>query len=315
MAETGFTGSYPDGEIIFETAVGDAQPWRWVHLKLCARTEAALRADPTLPTDLAEALLEQDTLPRVSDIDGQTLVILRGVNHDPNADPEDMISIRMAVTERRIVSLEFRRLRQIDLLMEAYRKGSGPKSPGAFVRRLADALRAEAEPVLDAIEDRLARLEQHFVAIAKSGLTPEQRQALIEVRQDTIQLQRFIAPQANALDLLARLKPGWLADKRALREEATAFRRIAADLDALRMRAQLVAEEAARSEVEKTNRIVVLLSAVTVVFMPLTFLTGLLGVNLAGIPAATHPWAFTGFALLLAVVGAAAVWVARRLLR
>lgn len=316
MNDTGFTGSYPDGEIIFEAEGGSGDhAWRWVHLKLCARTEAALQSDESLPHDLTEALLEQDTLPRVSDVDGHTLVILRGVNHDPNADPEDMISIRIAVTPQRIISVEFRRLRQIDVLIDAFRTGHGPKTPGSFIRRLVDALRLEAEPVLDAIEDRLARLEQQCIVIAERGLDRQQRRALIDVRQDTIQLQRFIAPQATALDLLTRIKPVWLTEKRALREEATAFRRIAADLDALRLRAQLVAEEAARAVAERTNRIVLLLSAVSVVFLPLTFLTGLFGVNLGGIPLAASNTGFAIFSILLLIVAAAAVWLARRMLR
>ncbi len=321
-AQPGETGAatpapgYMDAEVIFEaTAERGQKPWHWAHLKLCARTERALRADPTLNEDLVDALLERDTLPRVSDIDGQTLVILRGINHDPNADPEDMISIRFAITADRIISLEFRRLRQIDALADAFRNGHGPKTPGAFVRDFIDALRADAEPVLDAVEDRLARLEQHFVSIAEHGLDKAQRRALVDVRQDTIQLQRFIAPQATALDLLTRLKPAWLADRRAIREEATAFRRISADLDSLRMRAQLVADEAGRAAVERTNRTVLLLSVVSVVFLPLTFLTGLLGVNLGGIPGADSPAAFTVFTVLLVAVGLIAVWIARRLLR
>jgi zinc transporter len=40
------------------------------------------------------------------------------------------------------------------------------------------------------------------------------------------------------------------------------------------------------------------------IMLPLTFLTGLLGVNLDGIPgAANHPWAFTIFCLILTLVG------------
>lgn len=300
------------GEIVFEGEAGsEAQRWHWTHIRLPA--DAAAPGEG--PSDLAEALLERDTLPRVSEIDDRTLVILRGINHDAGADPEDMISLRLAVGPERIVSVELRRLRQTDLMMEAFRAGQAPKSPGSFVRRLVDALRAEAEPVLDAIEDRLAALEQQVLAIADRGMTATQRRHLIDVRQDTIQLARFIGPQATALEELTRLKPDWLHDRKALREEAIQFRRIADDLEALRQRAQIVADEAARAAAERTNRIVLLLSVVSVVFLPLTFLTGLLGVNLGGIPGAADGDAFWLFTAILVAVGVVTGWVARRLLR
>ena len=318
-SETGLPGpELPAGgpEVVFESRAGGRDtPYRWRHLKLCARTEAALMADPAFSPDLAEALTDRDTLPRADQMEAHTLLILRGINHDPNASREDMVSIRLAITPTEIVSVEFRRLHQMDLMMQAFRRGNAPKSVSAFVRRLADALRQEAEPVLDALEDRIGRLESRMLSAAARDTPPGERLKLIEARRDVIQLQRFIAPQAGALELVARLKPGWLTDKRALREEATAFRRIASDLDALRMRAQLVAEEAARALGEATNRTVVLLSAVSVVFLPLTFLTGLLGVNLSGIPAAESPWAFGIFSILLVAVALLAIWIARRLLR
>jgi zinc transporter len=138
---------------------------------------------------------------------------------------------------------------------------------------------------------------------------------LAALRQDAILLHRYIAPQALALDGLVRTAPDWLRDIHAMREEAEAFRRIAADLDALRQRAQLVAEEISLAATERTNDIMLTLSMVAVVFLPLTFLTGLLGVNLGGIPYAAEPWAFWAFCAVLASATALTLWLALRLLR
>jgi zinc transporter len=46
-----------------------------------------------------------------------------------------------------------------------------------------------------------------------------------------------------------------------------------------------------------------ILSLVTVIFMPLTFLTGLLGVNLGGIPGGNNVTGFLSFVILLGGVG------------
>ncbi|NCC51248.1 MAG: hypothetical protein EOM20_08540 [Spartobacteria bacterium] len=50
------------------------------------------------------------------------------------------------------------------------------------------------------------------------------------------------------------------------------------------------------------NKRMYILSLVAALFMPLGFLTGLLGINVAGIPGAENPYAFMLFIVFLAVV-------------
>jgi zinc transporter len=298
--------------ILFDgTATGG---WRWTHMLRAPETEAALLADPEVPDSVAWALLEEDTLPRASQIGGGTLLILRGINLGPGAEPEDMISVRLWITAKRIISTEIRRLTQIDRMVADFQSGEACASPGAFVLTLVEMLREAAEPVLDDVEDRLSAMESTVASEARREAMAK-RGVLSALRQDAILLHRFIAPQAQALDALVRAAPAWLDNPEALREEAEAFRRIAADLDALRQRAQLVAEEISVAAAERTNDIVLILSVVAAVFLPLSFLTGLLGVNLAGIPFAGRPWVFWVFCLVLVATGLLALWLVRRLLR
>jgi zinc transporter len=225
-----------------------------------------------------------------------------------------MISVRLWITARRIVSIEIRRLTQTDRMVAEFQSGEARASPGAFILALVEMLRAAAEPVLDEVEARLSAMESAVASDARRTALAK-RAMLSALRQDTILLHRYIAPQAQALDALVRAAPDWLGNPDPLREEAEAFRRIAADLDALRQRAQLVAEEISLAAAERTNDIVLILSVVAAVFLPLSFMTGLLGVNLAGIPFAGEPWVFGAFCLMLAVAGLLALWLVKRLLR
>ncbi|MCL5775783.1 zinc transporter ZntB [Limibaculum sp. FT325] len=303
------------GDVIFDGSGGRGErAYHWRHLKGGTQSERALLADADIPQSFAWAMLERDTQPRVVREGPATLLILRGINKAANAEPEDMISLRLVVSGTRIVSLEIRRLHFIDRLIAEFRAGAAPASVSAFVLKLVEVLREDAEMVLDALEDDIARLEQKSLRLA-GQLDGRDRAELVDARQDAIMLHRFIAPQATALEALGRVPPAWLEDAAALREEGEAFRRISADLDALRGRAQVIAEEINIAMTERTNRIMLTLSTVSVVFLPLTFMTGLLGVNLAGIPFAEHPLAFWCFAGVLVVVTALAVWLARHLLR
>lgn len=304
----------PEG-IVFDGRSGEGpESWQWTHLRRSPDAERVLLDDPEIPRSVAFALLQEDTIPRATEAGAGTLLILRGVNLVPGADPEDMVSLRLWITPRRIVSTELRRLVQIDEMIEAFREGRGPKTPGAFVLALVEALRAAVEPVVDAAEDTLSDLETE---VAGPGFSPASatRASLADVRRDVIQLHRYLAPQSAALDALLRLAPAWLPDRDQLREEAEAYRRISADLEALRQRGQLLADELRLIAAERMNQLMLRLGVIATVFLPVTFLAGLLGVNLAGIPFADRPWAFGAFCGVLVAVGLVSYWLGRNLMR
>jgi zinc transporter len=57
------------------------------------------------------------------------------------------------------------------------------------------------------------------------------------------------------------------------------------------------------------NKQALILAIVALVFLPLTFITGLLGMNVEGIPFAKEPWAFWGVVAFCAVTGGAmGIW-------
>jgi len=61
------------------------------------------------------------------------LVILRGVNLNPGAEPDDMISIRMWVEADRVISLRYPKLRAVGDVVEQIDRSHQPAAPGAVV--------------------------------------------------------------------------------------------------------------------------------------------------------------------------------------
>ncbi|MEL6480056.1 MAG: CorA family divalent cation transporter [Pseudomonadota bacterium] len=289
-------------------------PYRWRHLQRSASTERLLLADPEIPEELAWALLERDTLPRAIHSGKAIGLFLRGINEARGAEPEDMISLRLCILPTRIVSLELRRLPVIDRLIAEFRNGRAPETIDAFVVQVVETLREAMEHELDLLEADIYTLELDSAGRA-GELLVQDRARLADTRQDAIIIHRFVAPQSDAIERLITLAPPWLEDHATLREEATAFRRIAADLDSVRARGAIVAEELRAAQAERQNRSFLLLTAISVVFLPLTFLTGLLGVNLHGIPYATDTFSFPSFSLFLLVVALVSGLIAARLLR
>jgi zinc transporter len=98
----------------------------------------------------------------------------------------------------------------------------------------------------------------------------------------------------------------WLAeeDRLHIREAADRFARMTESWK--RPRARRLAPRTAHRHARRADggpRAV--LSIVALIFLPLTFITGLLGMNVAGIPHADHPlafWAVVGFCVVIALV-------------
>ena len=85
------------------------------------------------------------------------------------------------------------------------------------------------------------------------------------------------------------------------------------ELDAIRERAQIVKDELANMIADRLNKNTYILSVIAAIFLPLGFLTGLLGVNIGGIPGVNSPIAFAVFCLLLTILVAVQVIIFRKL--
>src|SRR5690606_5952889 len=120
------------------------------------------------------------------------------------------------------------------------------------------------------------------------------RSRVIDVRMKALMLRRYIAPQRDVIIHLRASDKKWISarDKRHLQESIDRLTRYVEDLDAIRERSQILKDELTYETSERLNRNTFLLSIVAAIFLPLTFITGLLGMNVAGIPFAQHSDAF-----------------------
>ncbi len=95
-------------------------------------------------------------------------------------------------------------------------------------------------------------------------------------------------PQRDALSTLAIEDLPWLSerDRSQLREATDRITRLAEELDAIRERAAVVQDQLVERRAEAMNHNMMILAVVAAVFLPLGLLTGLLGINVGGMPGA-----------------------------
>lgn len=302
---------------------GEAQGWEkvkqwqpehgllWVHLEYSHPfSQQWVLHESGLDEVMAEALLAEETRPRSLLIGNELLLTLRGINPNPDADPEDMVAVRLWSDGKRIITTRRRRLLTTTELSDAIKKDAGPCDAGEFVETLADGMVARMADVVDGINDEVDDLEESVLAMHSYELRP----VIAELRRHAIGLRRYLAPQREAMSRLVTEKIEWLSDmdRLRLRENADRTMRFTEDLDLIRERAVVVQEELLSRLSEKMNHTMYILSIVASIFLPLGFLTGLLGINVGGIPGAEYKGAFAVFCLLLVLVVLFQVWLFKR---
>ena len=274
----------------------------WVHLDAHhPETRPWLEKEVSyLDSFIIDALLAEETRPRMTQIGDGVLLILRGVNLNENSAPEDMISIRLWVDEYRIISIRRRKLRAVNDLEQKIIHGKGPTDAGSFLCSLIFRMFETMQPVLSELDESTDNIEEHILESADIAF----RESIIDVRKKAIIFRRYMAPQCDAISQLCISDIKWLEDghKRHLLEAYNHLKRYVEDLDAIRERAQIVKDELANIIADKLNRNMYVLSVIAAIFLPLGFLTGLLGINVGGIPGADNADAFFMFSALLVVI-------------
>lgn len=243
-----------------------------------------------LPPWVVESLLRVDTRPRTAIVGKGVLILLRGINMNPGADPEDMISLRLWLEHGRLITVRQRRLFAVQDVSAELERGTGPDSIPALVVTIVEKLADRIKDFVDSIEDRIDKFED---AVEESR--PEEiRASVSEVRRQTAVVRRFISPQRDALDALYRDSAGILSQNQTfrLREQADRIARDVEDLDLVRERAQVITEELLNRIAQEQNSRMYVLSIIAAIFLPITFITGLFGMNVAGLPGVEDKDAF-----------------------
>ncbi|MFO1035511.1 MAG: CorA family divalent cation transporter [Geminicoccaceae bacterium] len=120
------------------------------------------------------------------------------------------------------------------------------------------------------------------------------RERLGQTRRRAARLRRQVAVRRRAADRFRSRLPTWLTetDRFELLDVLDRFETLADELEAIEQRETGLQAEIAAQLSEDTNRNLFVLSVVTVVLLPMTLITGIFGMNVAGLPGLEDPDSF-----------------------
>ena len=283
----------------------------WTHLTTTdERAKAWLGGEAKLGPFVLESLTAAETRPRCDAVGEGAVINLRGRSPEALASSDPLASIRMYAQGGHVFSVTRKPLNAIDPVRKQIEAGD-ILDPGDLIAAISQAITEELDPVVAELGDSLDDCEEQIA----SKQVFELRRSVNHARTQAIGYRRFLNPQRAALERLAALPGEWLREDDRLHLNAAADRaaRMAEELESIRERAALMHEALTDLRAEQIDQRSLVIAVVAMVFLPLTFLTGLLGMNVEGIPFAHAPWAFWGVvAVCVAMAAGIAAFFLRR---
>jgi magnesium transporter len=253
--------------------------------------------------------------PKVDEYEGYFFLTADEVTLDmkPAEDHEDVQSKQMSVFlgENYLVTIHITPVETVRRLRERCQQHQHLFEQGAdyLLYVLLDTLVDQYFPLLDSLDDVMDDLEDRVVGKPEQGVL----EMIFRMKHNLTRLRRFVGPLRDVVQTLTsrdfpNIQPRTLP---YLRDVADHLFRIYEMLDGHRDLMSNMLDAYLSQVANEMNRVMQRLAVVGTVFLPITFLTGVFGMNFAN-----QPWLNTSFwfwiSLMLAVGLLTLLWFHRR---
>ncbi|MEM7665116.1 MAG: zinc transporter ZntB [Pseudomonadota bacterium] len=263
----------------------------WLHLRRNApEVQPWLENDLGIPEPTAELLVSDSTRPRALREGDAIVATLRGINFNPNAEPEDMISLQLWSDGQRLITLRklpMQTPRDVASLLD---RGRGPTDAGNAITAIVEQLTVRMNQSIVDMNDQIDLLEGMDVEDDYDEILPK----ITTIRRNCLALKLHMSPQHEALERISRDAPGWFEqhDRREIAESIDRLRRYLDDIDISKESAVVLQDELRARTLASNEHATYMLTIVAGIFLPLGFLTGLMGINVGGMPGINDSAAF-----------------------
>jgi zinc transporter len=289
----------------------DHNSWLWLHLNLSDTRARNWIADSHLPASARTALLAADSFqqlhPSSECIYGVFADLIR---HLDQSSKTQLGFLHFAMTEHLLISGRHHPLTALEATRQELEEGRKLKSVAGLLEMIIERVAAAIEKAAEALSTELDELEEALM----TSLPDDHRGRLSKIRRASLRIHRQVAGMRASFQRLERdevqLKPSLRVAAAKLAQRLDA---IDHEVCAIRDRSHLLQEEAADKLTEETNRQLRLLTVVTTLLLPATFVTGVFGMNVKGLPLTDNETGFVWAMLFIVASSVAIYWLMRRL--
>lgn len=284
-------------------APGERARFEWLHY--CARHEGIediLNDRLGLPMFISRAMVADETRSRAIVRPDGIMVLFKAMHQHDGANPEMMVSLRLWIEPHRIVSTREHDIDALLTIRDEMNAGNGPASTTDLLIDMIGHVYDEFDPLIDAMEVEIDALE----ALVEREETEAVCGRLSALERRSAIFNRHLAPQSAIFQLVGASRCPLVSDddRDHLNELDSRLRGILESLRDLRDRALIIDQRIQRIEEFRQTRANLVFAVAATLFLPATFLTGLFGANVGGVPWLNEPKGFLFISIIcLGLIG------------
>ena len=255
---------------------------------------------------LLEDVVNVPQRPKLEDYNNQLLVISQMVRLKEDESGFDTEQVSFVLGKRYLLSFQEEELQDcFEIVRDRIRTSQGRvRKSGAdyLTYLLLDTIIDGYFPVVEHYEDRIEALEDAII----SHPDRDTMQEIYDVRRELLALRRLIWPMRNVLHLLMRDHHGIVSDEVQIyfRDSYDHVIQILEIIEAYRELAASLMDVYMSTMGNKLNEIMKFLTVISTIFIPLTFIVGVYGMNFENMPELKGEWSyFLVWLVMLAVAG------------
>lgn len=239
--------------------------------------------------------------PKIDDFGKYLFIIAHGVNHAIASDIVETAELALFLGEHFVISSHSFPLYSVQAVQQMVEEDGRPMKRGAdfLAHAIIDALVDNVMPTIDRMSDVAEEIEIEVIRQPQQHILD----GILKLKRSTLKVHRVMAPQREVLNRLSR------GEFPVIKTEAQIFYRDVYDhvvrIEDLNQtvldRADNALATYLSSVANRQNETMRVLSIVATIFLPLTLLAGIYGMNFEFMPELEWRW---GYFMVLGIIGA-----------
>ena len=255
-----------------------------------------------------EDIMNPEQRPKIEDFENYIYVIAKMIYFDDRKNDIEAGQLSIILGPNFIISFQEKKGDIFNPVRDRIRKARGrirKMKPDYLAYALLDTIVDHYFIVLEKLGGKIAEMEEELVAKP----TPETLQSIYTLKRELIFLRKSIWPLREVVNVLERGEPSLIHKSTViyLRDIYDHTIQVIDTVETFRDMVSGVLDIYLSSVSNRMNEVMKVLTIIATIFIPLTFLVGVYGMNFKHMPELELPWGYPGLLVLMIAVALAMV--------
>ena len=311
----------PDGELLgqlgteqIKNSLATGEGLLWLDIEEVTNEDAELLSNMFgfHPLAVADCISKDIHPPKIDDFEDYLFIIVHGINYHVESEVVETTELAFFLGKNYVVTTHDVPMMSVSSMVDRIQKDGRLMRRGAdfLAHDIVDALVDNIMPTIEEIDERNDQLE------AQALHEPERRtlMSIMDLKRSILALTRVILPQREIMNGLSRGEYALISERAQIyyRNIYDHLVRIEMLTLGLRDMAESVLSTYLSSVSNRMNEVMKVLTLIATIFIPLTFITGIYGMNFANMPELEWRHGYFGILIVMAVIGISLVVYFRR---